>query len=194
MKKNLHAVLLAGGKSRRMGRDKCLVTWGGSPLWSHQLATLAALSPTTLAVAAPTRPAWLPEGVQWLGDTLTNAGPFAGLLAAFYAYPEDSFIVVLAIDLPQMTSSYLEKVWHSCSDSKGQVPVSAQGYEPLAAIYSTQAKQSALQWVAQGRYDLQGWVAELHRLHSIDTPLISALEQALFKNINTPLDLFSSQE
>lgn len=190
----LHAVLLAGGKSQRMGRDKCFVKWNSIPLWSQQLTTLSALSPTTLAVAAPTLPAWLPDGVQWLADSVTNAGPFGGLLAAFEAYSEASFILVLAIDLPEIPAHYLERLWLACSSFKGQVPTSSHGYEPLAAIYPTQAKQTAHEWLAQGRYDLQGWVTELTHLQLVDTPMIAPSEQAFFKNINTPSDLLSPPE
>ena len=49
------AVLLAGGKSTRMGRDKALLEIDGEPLWWRQLATLRALDPEQLFVAGPAR-------------------------------------------------------------------------------------------------------------------------------------------
>jgi molybdopterin-guanine dinucleotide biosynthesis protein A len=44
----LTAVLLAGGESRRLGRDKATIDWGGRPLWELQLEKLRALNPAEI--------------------------------------------------------------------------------------------------------------------------------------------------
>ncbi|HEY2139818.1 MAG TPA: nucleotidyltransferase family protein, partial [Chthoniobacterales bacterium] len=48
----LSAVLLAGGESRRMGRDKATIQFNGCPLWERQLEIVRALNPDTIFVSA----------------------------------------------------------------------------------------------------------------------------------------------
>ena len=71
------AVLLAGGKSSRMGRDKALLEIDGEPLWRRQLATLRALEPEQLMVSGPPRG----EG-ETVADEIEDAGPLGGVAAA----------------------------------------------------------------------------------------------------------------
>ena len=52
------AVLLAGGKSSRMGSDKAFLEIEGEPLWQRQLATLRGLSPGQLMISGPRREEW----------------------------------------------------------------------------------------------------------------------------------------
>src|SRR4051794_12428711 len=58
------AVLLCGGESRRMGRDKATVAWNGAPLWQSQLATLRALQPATIFLSAREEKPWRPPDVK----------------------------------------------------------------------------------------------------------------------------------
>lgn len=62
---NVSAALLAGGKSTRMGQDKCILKVDGIPMWRRQLGLLSSLSPEVVAVA-PHRPAWLPKMFSWV--------------------------------------------------------------------------------------------------------------------------------
>ena len=52
------AVLLAGGRSSRMGQDKAFLEIAGQMLWRRQIETLRALSPEQLMISGPPREAW----------------------------------------------------------------------------------------------------------------------------------------
>jgi molybdopterin-guanine dinucleotide biosynthesis protein A len=54
---NISAVLLAGGQSRRMGRDKATILFRGKSLWQIQLDLLHKLQPAEIFVSARTDPA-----------------------------------------------------------------------------------------------------------------------------------------
>ncbi len=187
----LHAVLLAGGRSERMGSDKCLIDWHGTPLWQHQLATLRALNPAAIHVAAPTRPHWLPVDVRWCKDSHDNAGPLSGLHAALVA-AQPALLVALAIDLPDMTAAYFSELIALCNGDTGRVPKSQNGFEPLAAIYPSSLADSANTWLSHGNRGLQGWLEELCEEGSMQSIPVTREQTALFLNLNHPSDLTAS--
>src|SRR5690348_17763401 len=126
------ALLLAGGKSSRMGRDKAFLELEGEPLWQRQLATLRALSPEQLLIAGPRREQW--TGLEVIADQIAEAGPLAGIAAALHKCTAPH-LVVLAVDLPMVTSDFLRALLELCREEQGAVPTAAGAAEPLAAIY-----------------------------------------------------------
>src|SRR5207248_5870565 len=64
----ISAVLLAGGKSRRMGEDKATVLFQDMPLWEIQLDLLRKLQPDELFISAQSDPPWRPADVQFVAD------------------------------------------------------------------------------------------------------------------------------
>src|SRR5947208_11762822 len=65
---NISAVLLAGGKSSRMGEDKATILFRGAPLWKIQLDLLRKLQSEELLVSAQINPPWLPADAQFVAD------------------------------------------------------------------------------------------------------------------------------
>src|SRR5438132_3286725 len=55
---NMSAVLLAGGESRRMGKDKATLQFRGRPLWQIQFELLRKLHPSEIFISARTDPTW----------------------------------------------------------------------------------------------------------------------------------------
>lgn len=185
------ALLLAGGDSTRMGRDKATLEWHGQPLWTRQIETLRSLQPDTLAVASWNRPEWLPGDIIWLKDTHPDRGPLSGIAAALESTASDH-ILVLAIDMPCMISKYLHSLRVDCGPAKGIVPITPNGWEPLAAIYPAEARALTRKHLEAGKYGLQNWVSELAQERLIQPRNVLAEESELFKNVNHPTDLEGS--
>src|ERR1700677_457322 len=101
----ISAALMAGGKSARMGRDKCLIKIKGTPLWQRQLDLLLTVSPEVFVVA-PGRPDWLPNHMSWIPDAVRDQGPLGGL-AAVLAQAADNNVLVLAVDMPAIPGTFL---------------------------------------------------------------------------------------
>jgi molybdopterin-guanine dinucleotide biosynthesis protein A len=177
------AVLLAGGKSTRMGRDKALLEIDGEPLWRRQFATLRRLSPEQLMVSGPTRG----EG-ETVADQIENAGPLAGVAAALQKCTAP-LLVVLAVDLPAMTTNFLQMLLTACREGIGIVPQHAEFFEPLAAVYPKACVSLAEGALARGELALQDFVRNLIARKMMMPREISGAEEALFANLNTPLDL-----
>lgn len=180
----LSAALLAGGKSTRMGRDKCLLELAGLPLWRRQLNVLASLS-DDLMVVAPERPAWLPADARFVPDAAPNSGPLAGLVAALSAMRHER-LLVLAVDLPRVTPDLLARL---ASAKTALVPQIGEPFEPLCATYPRAAHPVAAAHLARGDLALQSLVRALGTTGLIHPLTLSASEAATFVNLNHPHDL-----
>jgi molybdopterin-guanine dinucleotide biosynthesis protein A len=155
------AALIAGGKSRRMGRDKALLTvsWRGRqmPLWKRQLSVLQELKPGQIVLSGPDRPG---SPVIAVPDRWEFAGPLAGI-ATCLEFCQQEYLLVLAVDLPRIGSECLKELLLSSGNGCGVVPVRGGRYEPLAAVYPRQARKSAIARLRRSELRLQDFVQEL---------------------------------
>jgi molybdenum cofactor guanylyltransferase len=101
-------VVLAGGRSRRMGRDKALLDFGGRPLIARALSILhEAGLPATIAAARPDLGSFAPVVEdQVSGEGEISRGPLAGVCAAL-ASSAAPHAVFLSVDLPLVPASLL---------------------------------------------------------------------------------------
>jgi molybdopterin-guanine dinucleotide biosynthesis protein A len=93
---SLGAIILCGGASRRMGRDKAVLDWDGA----RAVDRVAALARAVGAQALVTAGADL--GLPWVADDTALAGPVGGVLAGARALRTDR-LLVLAVDAPTLT-------------------------------------------------------------------------------------------
>jgi molybdopterin-guanine dinucleotide biosynthesis protein A len=182
------AVLLAGGKSTRMGSDKALLRVPNSNrvLWQQQLGLLQELKPQEIFWSGPSRPG-MPDHVRVIADEIKDAGPLAGISACLNILQSD-LLVVLAVDLPQMTFGFLKKLLERCSPSFGIVAQHGNFFEPLAAVYPKSLHVFATDHLRQKRYALQDFVREGMRLGSLQIFPLGDDDIPLFKNLNSPAD------
>jgi molybdopterin-guanine dinucleotide biosynthesis protein A len=185
----LSAVLLAGGKSERMGQDKALLQLpcSGELLWQRQLRVLEELEPQEVFWSGPPRPG-TPATVRLVEDPLRSAGPLAGVCACLGLVATD-LLVVLAVDLPRMDASYLNALVRRCTPVRGAVPQLGDAFEPLAAVYPRLLHDLAADRLRQGRYAMQDFVREALRRELVDTVQVDEADAPRFTNINSPEDL-----
>jgi molybdopterin-guanine dinucleotide biosynthesis protein A len=187
---NVSAALLAGGKSTRMGHDKCLIEVNGIPTWRRQLGLLSSLSPEVFAVA-PHRPEWLPQMFSWVQDAAQDVGPIGGL-AAVLSQATYQNVLVLAVDMPAMTNDFLKTMLCMMERRSGIVPQIGERYEPLCAIYPRNALSVVRdQLFVKRDNSLQALLRSLIRsglMHSFSVP---SSKRCLFRNLNFPSDCMS---
>lgn len=184
------AVLLAGGKSSRMGRDKAFLEIEGQPLWRRQIETLRALSPTQLMISGPPREAW--REFEIIADVIAGAGPLAGVATALRKCTSPR-LVVLAVDLPEMSADFLRPLLAGCSDDHGVVPRSSRGLEPLAAVYPARCAALAATSLLSRDFSMESFVGRALRDKILRERAISPSEEHLFANLNTPADYEGSR-
>ena len=181
------AVLLVGGKSSRMGRDKAFIEIEGVPLWQRQLQTLTQLAPKQIFLAGPARPEWVDADCETIADEPGDIGPLGGLMAALERCVAP-LLLALAVDLPHITSDFLGRLVALSESDQGTIPNTGQ-LEPLAAIYPISAWAIAEAQSRHGDYSLQTFARRCVDYDLIREHLVAPPDAALFLNLNTPADL-----
>jgi molybdopterin-guanine dinucleotide biosynthesis protein A len=182
------AVLLAGGQSRRMGRDKAKIEIDGRTLWKRQIELLQSLGLPRIVISGPAD-VYRNTGVEVLPDPLPNLGPLGGICTALQKCEGDA-ILVLAVDMPAMTLRFLQRITAVAAERRaGVVPRVGDMFEPLAAIYPTTALAVAERHLRDGILSLQP-LARVLIEQRLAVPLdVAPGEYSLFQNLNTPADL-----
>ena len=180
--------MLAGGESRRMGKDKATVLFSGKPLWQIQLELLRKLKPVEIFVSAKTDPMWRPADVQFIADEPPSRGPLSGL-AASLAQTHSTHLLVLAIDMPFMTEKFLRHLCDQIEPRIGVVPKIDNRAEPLAAIYPREAEIDVREALVGDDFSLQTLVCRLVAAEKLREIVVKEQEKKLFLNVNQLSDL-----
>jgi molybdopterin-guanine dinucleotide biosynthesis protein A len=179
-------LVLAGGQSRRMGRDKALLTRHGRTQLARSVELLERHVDRTFV---STRPDQVdePERRQFeqIVDRYSGIGPMAGILSALEEQPEVSWLV-LACDLPNVDDRTIEFLLQNQASDK---PFTAfrSSYddlpEPLCAIYRSESRAIVQEFVANGI------ICPRKMLVRSETQLLRQPDPASLDNVNTPDDL-----
>jgi molybdopterin-guanine dinucleotide biosynthesis protein A len=180
-----------------MGRDKALLDFGGVPLILHTARLLEPLVAEVTVVGSPRR--YAPLGLRAIADHdegqpsgpgQPGRGPLAGIAAALAA-TRSPWNVILACDLPYLSTDWLDWLLSRALRSRGQavVPRTGRGIEPLAAVYRRECAAPIAAALARGERKVSAVVEELRldcvyprdwrRIHS------SGL---ILRNMNAPGD------
>ncbi len=109
MTERIGAIVLAGGRSARFGRDKLAEPIDGRPLLHHAIAAVRDVATDIVVVAAPDANPDLPDGVHLAHDPVACEGPLAGLAAGLAALdPAVDRLIVVAGDMPTLVPAVLQ--------------------------------------------------------------------------------------
>jgi molybdopterin-guanine dinucleotide biosynthesis protein A len=185
------AVLMAGGRSVRMGRDKACLDWQGRPLWQVQAEKLLSTGGDPVVVAcrrqqALHEKAMSPGRLSWRFDPEEeDTGP-AGVVVRML----DEFklpLLLLAVDMPFMTEAFLnQSIVGRAPPGQGLFFESRHGLEPLAGWYSPAMLPVMRGCVAGGRLGLRAMIHECRLQGLTALQPVRDADEALFANLNTP--------
>ncbi|HEX2475019.1 MAG TPA: molybdenum cofactor guanylyltransferase, partial [Lacipirellulaceae bacterium] len=133
------AIILCGGKSSRMGRDKATLPFGPELMLQRvvRLVGEVVAFENMVVVAAPNQllPA-LPAGVSTVRDVQEYRGPLAGLATGLRALADRvDAAYVTSCDVPLLIPAFSERMFDLLGDFDIAVPIDAQHHHPLAAVY-----------------------------------------------------------
>ncbi len=175
------ALLIAGGRSGRLGQPKQSLEIEGETLAARTAGVLAQVARRVTVVGPPgERPDWAPAGCDWVGDPLPHGGPLVGLAAGLAAV-RGELVAVAPCDLPLLAPATYRALRRFAVDGDAAVATWEQP-QPLVAIYWREAALAAAELLlAQGEHRAQRLLGELPHT------LVERREVAL--NLNTPTDL-----
>lgn len=181
-------IILAGGQSRRMGRDKALIDFQGKPIIAHVIATLRELTNDVLVVSNRSD-AYGPVGVRVVADYDPPCGPLGGIAAGLQAMDSELAIVV-ACDMPFLNVPLLRWLIDQAAGYDAVVPQTGAEYEPLHAIYRRTCYDPIVRRIEQGDRRVISFFADV-RLRPIEEAAWRAIDPAgrSLVNLNTPGDL-----
>lgn len=192
------AVILAGGRSMRMGVDKTQLPLGGMPLVARAVANAKVFSSHIIVVTnrvedLPTE--YLPEDLTVVKDIVAYQGPLGGLASAL-PQVEDEWVLAQAADMPWVRPEVVQELFKHAEGHDVVLAVGPNGPEPLLALYRTKTVTPVAQKViATGKRrlvamfdDLRVCEIPLEQIQSVDPKLIS------FFNINTQVELAEARE
>jgi molybdenum cofactor guanylyltransferase len=180
---NISAVLLAGGESRRMGKDKATLLFRGRPLWQIQFDLLRTLQPEEIFVSTRTNPPWRPSGVQFVSDEQPSRGPLSGLSATLARISTDH-LLALAIDMPLMTENYLRLICNLIEPGRGVLPMIKNRAEPLVAIYPKGTGTDFMMALSGSDFSLQSLTRKLVAAGKLSPVNVLEEEGKFFRNFN----------
>ena len=198
---NFSAVILAGGRSRRMGCDKAFLPFEGGLLIEHSVRVVRDAGAGEVLISGRAEQDFSMLASPLLPDRTPDSGPLGGIERGLEAANHE-LVLVLAVDLPHMTSGFLRQLLESGSGRsrnmddesppRGSVPVVRGGLEPLAAFYPRAAKAVAHRMLIEKQLAardfaraclLQGWISAV--------PVCTS-DARCFVNWNTPSDVAGS--
>jgi molybdopterin-guanine dinucleotide biosynthesis protein A len=172
--------ILAGGQSTRFGgRDKSALLLDGRAIFDHQIAALAPVVDEVLIVGGPR---------ATIHDIVPGCGPLGGLHAALMA-AHGGAVLIVACDMPYLSTPFLTYLLSFATDADIVVPRSERGYHPLCAVYTRACLEPVAARLADRRLKMRELVDSLRtRVVPVDEIRQFGDPDRLLANVNTPAD------
>lgn len=184
-KPKLNGLVLAGGKSVRMGQDKGAIAWHGKEQRYYMADLLAGLCTETFISCRPEQQSDIASAYTALPDTFTGLGPYGAILSAFREQPDAAWLVV-ACDLPLLDKATLQHLIQNRNSSALATTYASphDGFpEPLITIWEPKSYPVLLSFLAQG------YTCPRKVLRNTDIALLQPLHPDALMNVNTPDEL-----
>lgn len=180
---NVTGIILAGGKSSRLGTNKALLRVGGTRLIDRAIQLLEPICDEILVMSNIALP-----DIKYpiIADEHKNIGPIAGIQVGL-AHSKSDKNIVLACDMPNIKQSFLHALLDdSMDDYQAIIPRHKDGsLEPLMGIYHKSLLSEFEQQIRDGQYKI------ISRFSEFKINYFSIEDETIFKNLNTPDDLDS---
>jgi molybdopterin-guanine dinucleotide biosynthesis protein A len=185
--KALNGLVLAGGLSSRMGRDKSLLEFHGMPQRDYAFQLLTSFCHEVFTAISST--ATLSDFKNPLRDQFSFGGPVNGILSALELYPDVAWLSLPA-DMPLVDQSVIDLLIRNRDQSKLATCFRYKkvgNLEPLLAIWEPQCRKPLLDFCQKG-------VSSPHQfLNSVIVNQVEIEDEKLLTSVNSPTDLATLQ-
>ena len=183
--------ILAGGKSKRMGRDKALIPVGDRALLSRVYAVAEEVFSDILVLSNLHTHLDKVRG-PIVKDVIPRQGPMIGIVSALL-YARTTYVFVLACDMPFLRKDAIEYVLTAAHGEDIVIPKTEKGFEPLHALYNRSCISPLLSAIERGRMKIPD-IFPLLSVKVVEGKEVFASQGlSIFTNINTEEDLSRAQ-
>jgi molybdopterin-guanine dinucleotide biosynthesis protein A len=185
------AIILAGGESRRMGRDKAMLPFANQPLIQSVISVVQPLFSETILSVREHRPEIL---LTQVCDWTTDGGPLMGLLSTF-SNITTSWAFVVGCDMPFLSSGLVQQLAVKRCQYQAVIPVVGGKLQPLSAFYERSCVSIMRTSYSLGDKSLLGAIQNLQTCYVDETQMVKAdPELHNFFDLDTPQDLAIAQQ
>lgn len=180
-------ILLAGGKSSRMGEDKAFMRYHNRYLYEYSLSILNLFSEEIILSSA--NPRFKNLEYPCISDEISNLGPLGGIYSCLKLIKNESAIV-LPCDLPFITGKIIEFLIENSGGYDITIALNHEKRpEPLIGIYSS----SLIPLIKEMIHSNQNKMQELFLRANTNFVMVPEITPEMFRNINNPEDFNSLQ-
>ncbi|MES2575776.1 MAG: molybdenum cofactor guanylyltransferase [Bacteroidota bacterium] len=180
---NFTGIILAGGKSQRMGTDKGLLPLNGKPFITHVYEAMKPIFGDNIVVVSSNAD-YDAFGYNRIEDLISDKGPVGGLYTAL-KQSKTKFNLVLSVDVPLITTELVQ--WLVDNHDDGYLVTQVQVDEkvsPLVAVYDRALRTLLGEHMAGNQLKLREVIAEVN----VQTLIIPEKWSKQLQNINTEED------
>jgi len=181
------AIILAGGKSLRMGTDKALLGIGGQPLLQRAIDFCRPWCQTILV--SSNEPEHRKFGCVSIPDEIQNCGPLGGIYSGLQK-SETDWNFVLSIDTPFVEPAFFTFLVSATLNCDAIIPRHNKGVEPLIALYHKRCSPEILKQLKSGHFKTRDFLKTVNTCF-VDSQNWVDQHPRIFFNLNRPED-FSS--
>lgn len=175
------AIIMAGGKSRRMGQDKAVLEINGTPAIKRVYEQLRLHFDQILVSSSNIAEHGLPD-IEIVPDEIAGKGPLVGIGSALRVSRNETNFVI-ACDIPDIDISIVRRLIRESRSFDAVVPETGAGkYEPLFAVYKKSTLGAIDESIASGKYKI------LEPLKKCNVSYVKFPGAEKFKNLNTMKD------
>jgi molybdenum cofactor guanylyltransferase len=186
LKTELTGVIIAGGRSKRMGVEKGLVQLGSKPLIMYPVGLLKELCSNVIISANSHAFDFIELDV--ISDKAPGNAPMIGIYSALLSAATE-YILVLSCDMPFINVDLLQHIINLSGDAKAVI-ASHDGYaEPLCGIYHHDLIPELELQIAEKKFKLITFLEKVESIYVEINENLLFYNPGLFLNVNTPGDL-----
>jgi molybdopterin-guanine dinucleotide biosynthesis protein A len=178
-------VILAGGKSRRMGRDKAFLPFGQGVLIERVIEVIRQVADEVILIT--NAPALYQRfGLPMFADVIPDAGSLGGIYTGLVSM-NTPYGLCLACDMPFVKPAFLRFLCDTAAEADVVIPQNSEDFQPLCAVYSQACREPIRQRIEAGRLKITGFFDQV-RVRTITGELLSRYDphDVMFFNANTP--------
>ncbi|MEN6507980.1 MAG: molybdenum cofactor guanylyltransferase [Smithella sp.] len=188
-KSNITGIILAGGNNTRMGTNKAFLEINGVRLIDKTINIYRGLFSEIIIVTNDPLSYLEFTNATVITDIYKGKGALGGIYTGLF-YSKNTYAFVSACDMPYLNKDFIEYLAGQSGKHDVIVPVLAEGYQPLHAIYSRNCLPSIKRLLMLDKLKVTGFYRDMRVLGVSEEQILPFNKNGrLFQNLNTPQDV-----